>query len=102
MHTMAADSERVDGDSVYFAEHDRRTSMRRHILSSRRGGRSVWWERQLFCLSRYASIRTLGEPSLWWLGAYDAIRLFELRALQSSERSSLKGGPSSHSAVALC
>src|SRR5215217_7340943 len=36
----------------------RRTSMRRHCLSSRRGGRSMWRERQLLCPSRYASIRT--------------------------------------------
>ena len=59
-------------------------------MSSRHGGRSMWYERQLFCPSRYASIRTLGEPSLLWLGAYDEIRLFQPKALQSSERSSLR------------
>jgi hypothetical protein len=42
------------------------------------------------CPSRYASIRTLGEPFVLWLGAYDEIRLFEPKALQSSERSSLR------------
>ena len=42
------------------------------------------------CPSRYASIRTLGEPSVLWLSAYDEIRLFEPKALQSSERSSLR------------
>ncbi len=45
------------------------TSMRRHILSSRRGGCSLWPRRNCLCRSRYASIRTLGEPTLRWLGA---------------------------------
>jgi hypothetical protein len=47
--------------------------------------------------SRYASIRTFGEPTLRWLGAWDEIRLNSgsTKALQSSERSSLEGGPSS-------
>ncbi len=56
---------------------------------------------RLLCPSRYASIRTLEEPSLWWLGAQDEIRLFEPKALQSSERSLLlaEDGPSSHGAV---
>jgi len=32
-------------------------------------------ERNSFCPSRYASIRTFGEPTLRWLGASDEIRL---------------------------
>src|SRR5215207_2192963 len=82
-----------------------RTSMRRHCLSSRRGGGccvvcSV-------CPSRYASIRTLEEPSLWWLGAHDERSVFSsqrrcnlLRAsanrLRSAARSSFPAvaGPS--------
>jgi hypothetical protein len=31
-----------------------------------------------------------GSSLFWWLGAYDEIRLFEPKALQSSERSSLR------------
>ena len=46
-----------------------RTSMRRHCLSSRRGGRSLWQRRNCSCPSRYASIRTSCEPTLRWLGA---------------------------------
>jgi hypothetical protein len=66
--------------------------MRRHCLS-----RPTW--RPLYVVgtptvlpfARYASIRTLGEPSLaLWLGAFDEIRLFEPKALQSSERSSFR------------
>jgi hypothetical protein len=46
------------------------------------------------CRSRYATIRTFGEPhSLWWLGAFDEILLVGLQeALQSSERSLLLAG----------
>jgi hypothetical protein len=55
-----------------------------------------------FCpFARYASIRTSCEPhSLRWLCAFDEIRLFGLKALQSSERSLLWGRPSSHGALA--
>ena len=35
-------------------------------------------QRLSLCPSRYASIRTLGEPSLVWLGAPDEILLFGL------------------------
>jgi hypothetical protein len=41
------------------------------------------------CPSRYATMRTFDEPTLRWLGAYNEIRLFELKALQSSDRSLL-------------
>src|SRR5215204_425413 len=62
--------------------------MRRHCLSSRRGGWSLWQRRNCSCPSRYASIRTFYEPTLRWLGAYDEIRLDSgsTKALQSSER----------------
>ena len=68
-------------------------------MSSRRGGRCVVGATAL-CPSRYASIRTLGELSLG-SSVHDGIRLLELKALQSCERSSWKGRPSSHGAVAL-
>src|ERR687890_1739749 len=66
--------------------------MRRHCLSSRRrGGRSMWYERQRFSALRAMLLFALSGSSLfWWLGAYDEIRLFEPKVLQSSERSSLR------------
>src|SRR5215212_657908 len=71
-----------------------RTSMRRHCLSSRRGGPALWCERQPFCPSRYASIRTSVSPLL--CGSVHRMRsVFEIRlfgfyekVLQSSERPS--------------
>jgi hypothetical protein len=40
-----------------------RTSMRRHCLSSRRGGPALWCERQLFCPSRAMLLFALsGSP----------------------------------------
>jgi hypothetical protein len=67
-----------------------RTSMRRHILSSRRGG-SVSWPSATVSALRAMLLFALSGSShtLRWLGAYDEIRLFELRALQSSDRSLL-------------
>jgi hypothetical protein len=81
-------------DFPFHHKHDaifgslERTSMRTHCLSSRRGGWSLWQRRNCSCPSRYASIRTFCEPTLWWLGAYDEIRLDSgsTKALQSSER----------------
>src|SRR5215203_2289856 len=65
--------------------------MRRHCLSRADVAAALCgMNANGFCPSRYASIRTLGEPSLLWLGAYDEIRLFEPKVLQSSERSSLR------------
>jgi hypothetical protein len=46
-----------------YAKSCIRTSMRRHCLSSRRGGYCWWPRRNCFLpFARYASIRTLGEP----------------------------------------
>jgi hypothetical protein len=85
---FAASSPPPEGGKAYLGN---RTSMRRHCLSSRRGGPALCgMNANGLCPSRYASIRTLGEPSVLWLGAYDEIRLFEPKALQSSERSSLR------------
>jgi len=53
------------------------------------------WLTQLLCPSRYASIRTLGELTLVGSPVHYGIRLFEPKALQSSERPSWKGRPSS-------
>jgi hypothetical protein len=67
-----------------------RTSMRRHILSSRRGGRCVA-NATAVCPSRYASIRTLKELTLFG-GSVHRMRSVLIRAkkaLQSSDRSLL-------------
>jgi hypothetical protein len=47
-------------------------------------------------------LSALSVSTLFGDSVHYEIRLFELKALQSSERSSLKGGPSSRGAVALC
>src|SRR5215212_3996294 len=62
--------------------------MRRHILS-----RPTWRpvsvaERNGFSALRHASIRTLSELTIFGSSVHYEIRLFELKALQSSERSS--------------
>jgi hypothetical protein len=47
-----------------------------------------------------SALSVVSSLSLWWLGAYDEIRLSKLKALQSSDQSLLlEDGPSSHSAV---
>ena len=51
-----------------------RTSMRRHCLSSRRGGPSVV-EASGFCPSRYASIRAVSESTLFGDSVHYEIRL---------------------------
>ena len=49
---------------------------------------ALWLNATALCPSRYASIRTLGEPTLSVTRCIDGIRLFELKALQSSDRPS--------------
>jgi hypothetical protein len=61
--------------------------MRRHCLS-RADVAAALWLTQLLCPSRYASIRTLRELTLFGGLVHYEIRLFELEALQSSERPS--------------
>jgi hypothetical protein len=56
------------------------------FVKSRRGGLSV--ANATLCPSRYASIRTLGELTLFGGSVHYEIRPFELEALQSSERPS--------------
>ena len=73
-----------------------------HFVKGRRGGLSVA-EPNGFCPSRYASIRTLGEPALWWLGAlWDPSFRSNRRRCNLRIGLSAEGGPSSHGAVALC
>src|SRR5919112_1077675 len=55
------------------------TSMRRHCLSSRRGGWSLWQRRNCSCPSRYASIRTFDEPTFG--GSVHRMRSVLIRAL---------------------
>src|SRR5215204_6995264 len=50
--------------SPFYSGSCIRTSMRRHCLSSRRGGPRSWPSAPASCPSRYASIRTFGEPAL--------------------------------------
>jgi hypothetical protein len=61
---------------------------------------AVWCGRDCSAL-RAMLLSALSVSSLFGDSVHYGIRLFELKALQSSERSCLKGGPSSHRAVAL-
>ena len=59
------------------------------------------WLTQPLCALRAMLLFALSVSQLSTDSVHYGIRLFELKALQSSERSSLKGGPSSRGAVAL-
>ena len=72
----------------------KRTSMRRHCLSSQPTWRPLCGERDCSAL-RAMLLSALSVSSLFGDSVHYGIRLFELKALQSSDRSSLKGGPSS-------
>ena len=77
--------------------------MRRHILSRADVAAAMWCERQLLSALRAMLLSALPRSHTFrWLCAYDEIRLFEPKALQSSQRSSLfEDGPSSLGAVAF-
>jgi hypothetical protein len=62
--------------------------MRRHCLSRADVAAALWLTQLLLCPSRYASIRTLRELTLFGGLVHYEIRLFEPKALQSSERPS--------------
>ena len=57
------------------------------FVKSRRGGRRVV-DVTALCPWRYASIRTVSESTLFGDSVHYEIRLFELKALQSSDRPS--------------
>jgi hypothetical protein len=81
----------------------RRTSMRRHNLSRPTWRPSTWPSATAaLCPSRYASIRTFGEPFGDSVHMMRSVLIGAKGAAIFRAVFLMKGGPSSHGAVALC